>query len=355
MAGDALYQYSQLGCISAFILYSVCLLAIPIKSEPSSQLMRRARLLLVCVFLMFSVTTSIQSFSAVVDLYPLMAMSIDIMALYLATIMIGVAFVPFINRTHVTPQRLRQTIIIFLADVLVMAVGVVFNSKWVLMVASVVFLIELLRIISVFFTSFSRVYYQDMDVTSTAARGIYRWMLRSAVGLSVLAVLCPFVVFMPLSTDSIFNILAIAVWGYVFIWFVNFVILYRDGLVEQQSKPTRPTTVMHPQLQPLVERWVAGNHYRKAGVTLVAAAAAMETNRSYLSQYINSRFGCNFNTWLSQLRIEDAKRQMLSSPELSLEQLASLEGFSSKSHFMRTFKAQAGITPGQWRAIYLNS
>ena len=78
-------------------------------------------------------------------------------------------------------------------------------------------------------------------------------------------------------------------------------------------------------------------------------AEQLGTNRTYLSRYINDTSGCNFNSWLTRLRIEEAKRLLISSPTLSLDKIAMKVGFASKSHFMSSFKSFVGTTPGRWR------
>ena len=82
---------------------------------------------------------------------------------------------------------------------------------------------------------------------------------------------------------------------------------------------------------------------------MIQMAQLLSTNRTYLSQYINTRYGCSFNTWLTQLRLTEAKRLLASSPTLPIDSIAKMTGFASKSHFINSFKASERITPGKWR------
>ena len=54
----------------------------------------------------------------------------------------------------------------------------------------------------------------------------------------------------------------------------------------------------------------------------------------------------------SQLRIEEAKRLLLENPEMSINIIAELSGFSDRSNFHRQFTKIVGCSPKQWRDTY---
>ena len=56
----------------------------------------------------------------------------------------------------------------------------------------------------------------------------------------------------------------------------------------------------------------------------------------------------NYRKWLPYLRIEEAKRIILEHPDYSFEAIANQCGYANSSNFSRAFKAQEGMTPGQW-------
>jgi len=71
-------------------------------------------------------------------------------------------------------------------------------------------------------------------------------------------------------------------------------------------------------------------------------------NRTYLSQLINSEYGCSFYQWVNDLRIEEAKRMKLEHPEWTTQEIALRCGFSSRQTFTRTFLRVTGQTPREW-------
>lgn len=76
----------------------------------------------------------------------------------------------------------------------------------------------------------------------------------------------------------------------------------------------------------------------------------LKTNRTYISQAINEKNDCNFNTYVNAYRVDAAKR-LLESEECfnySLEAISEMAGFGSPSTFFRVFKATAGHTPSAY-------
>lgn len=74
------------------------------------------------------------------------------------------------------------------------------------------------------------------------------------------------------------------------------------------------------------------------------------SNRTYVSNYINSVYHCSFSDYINHLRIEHAKTLLLSSnPETKLATIAQASGYSSESSFYRNFQKIAGMTPKEFR------
>ena len=74
----------------------------------------------------------------------------------------------------------------------------------------------------------------------------------------------------------------------------------------------------------------------------------------HVSQVINERLGKSFFEWLAENRIEKAK-SILSAPEtarITIEELAEIVGYNSKSSFNKAFKKYTGQTPSQFRKFH---
>lgn len=85
-------------------------------------------------------------------------------------------------------------------------------------------------------------------------------------------------------------------------------------------------------------------------VTKEKVARQLGTNRTYLSQMINTVYGMSFTDFINNLRIKEAIR-ILSDPNDStpLKDLAQSLGYNSISTFYANFKETTGMTPAAFR------
>lgn len=81
-------------------------------------------------------------------------------------------------------------------------------------------------------------------------------------------------------------------------------------------------------------------------------AKRLGTNTRYFSITMSRRFHCNFSSFLGRLRVEEAMTYMADSryDEVSLQDMASLVGFSSRQSFISAFQKINGMTPSEYRA-----
>ena len=98
-----------------------------------------------------------------------------------------------------------------------------------------------------------------------------------------------------------------------------------------------------------LEEWIAADGYTRPGLTITDVANDLLTNRTYLSSYINTTYDTTFREWITRLRIEYAKRLLLGSPELTVQDVSERSGFQSTSHFIRIFKERTACPPAKWR------
>ncbi|MEI6577672.1 MAG: tetratricopeptide repeat protein [Bacteroidota bacterium] len=91
--------------------------------------------------------------------------------------------------------------------------------------------------------------------------------------------------------------------------------------------------------------------YLEPGLTVDDICRKISTNRSYLSQMIRDTFKQNFNAYINELRIKEARRLLSDSKNnhISIEGIGSMSGFSNKVTFHSIFKTQIGVTPSFFR------
>lgn len=88
--------------------------------------------------------------------------------------------------------------------------------------------------------------------------------------------------------------------------------------------------------------------YLNPDFQLVDLGQVLGMNRTYLSKFINSEYGCTFYQFVNRYRVEEAKRLKLEHPELKVQDVSSRCGFSSPAVFSRTFATITGLTPREW-------
>ena len=85
-------------------------------------------------------------------------------------------------------------------------------------------------------------------------------------------------------------------------------------------------------------------------VTIAAWAAACQFNVDYFSRLFKAHTGMRPKAWLNEARLQRASR-LLDSPDMTVEEVATLCGFKCPFHFSRSFKRRFGIPPSQYRTV----
>ena len=353
------YSYSQLFSIAETLLFGFALLHVGNAKVRSTHWLRRAKWAVAMVMILMGTITVVQYACNTSDLFPKRDTALNISMLYLSTLIMGIAFVPLAAVTHLTRTRLFMTCMVFAFCIALVWLAIPLQRPWthfVMVLSLSIYFIELVRIVLVFLYNYRQLDKQERIPGSEAdARHVcLNMVVKCIILMSACAVIYIFLVMLTENAKAIFNFAMLLVWAYLFVTLVNLIMNY-NPLAEASYQPISPSRAAskshtrHPELRDKLEALVNDGFYKSKGVTLLATAERLGTNRTYLSQYINSEYGCNFNTWLTRLRIDEAKRLLLSSPTLPLETVAQQAGYATKSHFMSAFKAVEGITPGQWR------
>lgn len=90
-------------------------------------------------------------------------------------------------------------------------------------------------------------------------------------------------------------------------------------------------------------------HYNE-DISLTALANHVNFNASYLSQLFKEETGQNFTDYLSEIRINEAKR-LLATPEVKVYEVGSMVGYKEPVSFSRAFKRAVGISPQEYKKI----
>lgn len=87
-------------------------------------------------------------------------------------------------------------------------------------------------------------------------------------------------------------------------------------------------------------------------LSLSVLAEEFHLNPQYISQLFKNEIGVNFLTYLTNIRMEKAKKLLLST-SLSVAEVAEKSGYGDYRVFSKVFKKSEGITPSQYRRDFL--
>lgn len=88
--------------------------------------------------------------------------------------------------------------------------------------------------------------------------------------------------------------------------------------------------------------------YYHSPINRASVSNELELNPSSLSRIFKEHLGQNFNSYLNQLRMENAEL-ILKNYNLPIERIADQCGFTSVGYFIKAFKKYFGVTPGEFR------
>ena len=89
--------------------------------------------------------------------------------------------------------------------------------------------------------------------------------------------------------------------------------------------------------------------YLNPKLTISDVAAAIGSNRTYLSDYLNQNLGVTFFEYVNRYRVQQACEILVGAKNKLLVEVAEKSGFNSLSTFHRSFMKVMKMTPLQYR------
>jgi len=152
------------------------------------------------------------------------------------------------------------------------------------------------------------------------------------------------VVFM-FSYASFYTFFAIKYINYVYVF--NLVV----PVCAKEKNIHTANSISFGDLEKEVDKWVESKRFTTSGITLTDLAIELKTNRTYLSLYVNTHKGANFNAWINYLRMNEAQCLINQRPFLSIVVISDLVGYTDSSSFGKQFVKYTGYTPLAWRKL----
>jgi len=87
------------------------------------------------------------------------------------------------------------------------------------------------------------------------------------------------------------------------------------------------------------------------GHTWADLSEAFGYSEDYLTKFFNANVNCSFRSYLHQIRLENARRELLSTTK-SVQAIADECGYSNAKFFSTVFRKHTGMSPTAYRALY---
>ena len=184
---------------------------------------------------------------------------------------------------------------------------------------------------------------QNVDSNNTL-----KWMMWFVISFTFLILILYGFQLKPLASGKIILRLILLAYVIVIIYFGNKNLEFNTEKTNDQKIDSSKRKEISDKLTELM---VNEKPFLDSSLNIHGLAQQVQTNTKYLSYVINQEFNLNFSSYINQYRITESKT-MLKDPDnqrYTIETIAQMTGFNSKSAFNTAFKKFLDLTPSQFR------
>ena len=105
-------------------------------------------------------------------------------------------------------------------------------------------------------------------------------------------------------------------------------------------------------IQNCLDQWCMDLGYKDCNVNMLTLSRTLCISKNELSLFFDQCLHSNFRIWLSEIRLNAAKKMMLECPDYSNDIISAECGFSCRTHLYRIFKTKEGCSPTEWRDFH---
>ncbi len=287
----------------------------------------------------------------------------DFIFFYLEGIFFCYSFYHLVNEQYLSKWEVRKDWTIFGVSSCLMALSVMADlgevGVWMARIAFSAFFVQVV----IFLRRFNFLYNEkkktlDNYFAEDMQLFIF-WIKKSLFFIILTGVLSFASLLFGLIYNYLFQVYVISANFYIAISFINYAPLYaklkraeameREKMEMAEEESDSNVEYYEQLFGDRMMQWLLEKKYLSSQLTIEDMAQEMGTNKLYMSRYINRKYGVNFRTWVTQLRLIEAKEYMRQNPNVKQEEVASHSGFSSSSYFSKMFSRIEGMTPAAWR------
>ena len=338
---------------SVILIFAFCLLGFSVPRDPELKNYRISRYLLACAYAVLALTGLCEIIAGTKfdksELTITLTLSIASFQAFLFTY----SMITLIDFRFMTRQRvLRQVVPITIFSIILLYCHLYVKEEIydiVFYILCSCYCIQLIYYIILFRREYRKYRNQMDNYFSEDEQKRMRWInitFCMALSIGIMAIVSLFV---PVFVYLLFTIWYTIFYIYFAMKYINYVSIFHYFVPAMTISEQDYQPLAIKDIGILVDNWISNKGFTKNDITLDSLAAELKTNRTYLSNYINTDKGCNFKTWVSRLRIEEAQQLLINQPATSVSAVGEIVGIADKSSFFRQFMNIAGCTPGEFR------
>ncbi len=214
--------------------------------------------------------------------------------------------------------------------------------RWLILSSFVVYIILAIRLV------LKNTYRSNKKNANNIRVNKYIFSRNTLLGFLAVFILI-FLVFLNFEDDGgdhyifIFNSVIVCITGFVLLSESRF---FEDSWIADKYETSgfNPNRISIERIKFYVQK---EQFYLSKSTSLKSLAEALNSNSNTISQIINTNTNLNFNDFINQYRIEEAKKRLLdkSYDYLTIEAIGNSVGFKSKAAFYNSFKKHVELSP----------
>ena len=361
---NPIYEHTLMAGWVVLILLGVCLFFNRVPKKAVYITYNRSRRLTAATMIVFGIQLLLHWIFFFRIHTPYIATALNLTGFHIEAILFSMSQISLLNNRYIRKRQLRRDAMFCALTILVAwpsAILMTGTAQLVTMIAAAaIFLGHAIYLALVFFHTYRRAMHWIDNYYTEDIEAFVKWMFRSTIGFICYSLPGSMLAFCPQNHNTVYMMIIICLFTYIFISFQNYAVNYiqvetavvgspESDAIAEEEEVKEDIVEVDNELQPLIDKWIANGCYRKKGVTIDDLITLLHINRTYISHYINGIYHCNFREWITSLRMDYAKEQLLANPEFTIEQVAAKAGFSSSSYFCQQFTKREQATPNVWR------
>ena len=366
----SIYSYSLCIALPLMLFFGFYFLLAPTPEKAIFDNYLRSRRIMGLALLLLAANYSVHFFFGVRFRSVHAAILMNLSTYFLCYYLFSSALITLLNRFYITRKRIWTHIILWIifsglsGIVLFLFPDGIVQKSFLLALAAwlVVYGLVLSRRLIVSYRRAVRIF----DDTRADDMGAYiKWLSIFTYWALLFGIGCGLLTFLPDEYVYIWILSSIPFYVYLYCCYQNYRLFYEqvenamvaemtsedDGQCDHKPEQAQrqDTPFYHAEIAGKIKGWIDTDGYVQSGLTIKDLSDMLHTNRTYLSEYINTTYGTSFRDWITGLRINYAKRLLTQYPKLTVADISERSGFLSPSHFIRLFKEKTDLTPVRWR------